>query len=217
MTTEYIRYVFVTLTYARGLPETQIWRRVARDWNRYIQRIRRLHNMPVGYLRTIEAHEDLYPHLHAILDFGDAKIRVTNSKFFDKSLYHSWKFQWTSGVSDYQRPYPNSKHSPLLYIIKYISKDSTKKTIWRKYYADAKPRDAQSISELTTKTKQTVLPASNTDVKQSVPTTTLTNPSSFFCQQFKIKQCTWSRNFVFPRYRPQPLLVAQSLLTVQSK
>lgn len=211
---EFIQYVFVTLTYGRDEPETRLWARVARDWNRYIQRIRRLHGCSVGYLRTVEAHEDLYPHLHAILDFGHATIRVENVKFFDNSLYASWKNQWLFGHSDYQRPYSGKSSTPLLYILKYISKHSTKKTICRKVFTQntVQSRDAKKSSELPTQLKPNASLATNSVAAKNVPTL-MDNPSSFFCHQFKIKQCTWSRNFTFPHYQPKSLLVAQSLLT----
>lgn len=213
---EFIQYVFVTLTYGRDESETLLWKRVTRDWNRYIQRIRRLHSgSSVHYLRTIEAHEDLYPHLHAILDFGSAKIRVTNLKFFDKVLYSTWKGQWLHGHSDYQRPYTGRQSATLLYIIKYITKSSTKKTIWRKLLSNVPVQDAKKSSLQTIQNKSSAghvqQPLTDTEKK---PLTS--DPTTFFCKQFKIKQCTWSRGFVFPRLQPKSLVVSQSLFSSQT-
>lgn len=193
----------------------------SRLWNRYIQRIRRLHGSSVGYLRTVEAHQDLYPHIHAVLDFGSATIRVDNAKFFDKNLYASWKAQWLCGHSDYQRPYSRGASNSLLYIIKYISKASTKKTIWQKLYANVSDRDVKrnSLSIPPQTHKVPVSPASNSDAQNTNALTTqplMDNPSLFFCKQFKIKQCTWSRNFTFPRLQPKSLVVSQSLLNAHS-
>lgn len=170
-------YVFATYTYSRDIPIHNAWSATSKDFNRYVQNIRRLHNAPVQYLRSIEAHKDGYPHLHAVIRFP-SPITVNNTKYFDRELYKKWKSLWPSGLSDYQVPL--SRRHPILYIVKYVTKGSTLKTLWKKYYAlyAAKPLK---------KEKET---SSANIVDLSVPT-----PLTITCKKYKIKQLSWSRLF----------------------
>ena len=127
-----VSYVFATYTYERNNTIPESWERVSKDFNRYIQNVRRLHTHKVQYLRAVEVHKDGYPHLHAVLRFR-SPLRVNNSRYFDSKLYSKWKSLWRGGLSDFQPP--RSKRHPILYIIKYASKEShTVKTLWKKYY-----------------------------------------------------------------------------------
>lgn len=200
-------HVFSTYTYTRDIPADQIWGKVAIDFNRYIQRLRRLHPCSVHYLRTVESHQDYYPHLHAILQFG-SPITVKNVRYFDNDLYAKWKSLWPCGISDYQPPL-NTRKLPILYIIKYISKSHTTKTIWKKLYADISCIASEKSHSQTTM-KPTVSNAEQSSL--------LNNPTSFFCKKYKIKQCTWSRGFKFPKMTMlSPPPAGQTLLTQRTK
>lgn len=211
-TKRFVNHVFFTGTFKRDQRDTDAWRRANHDFNRFIQRIRRVHDPGCQYIRTVEAHQDLYPHIHAVLQFSQA-LTVENNKYFDDGLYRKWKGLWISGLSDFQAPNVRTQVA-VLYIIKYITKSHAKKTIWQKLYANAQDLDAKKSSQFqTTLTpNQHATPASNTTaVPTDAPTMpTELDPSTFFCKQFLIKQCTWSRGFKFPTIRPKSLLVAHS-------
>lgn len=202
--TTYHSHVFATFTYRRDYGLSQSWKSVSSDFNRCLQRIRRLHGCPVQYIRTVEAHADLYPHLHAILQFPQV-LRVTNGKYFDQELYKQWRGAWTRGHSDYQCPYSRTKY-PILYILKYITKSNATKTLWRKMRPLGSVNPVKNTNSSTPDTE-------SADVVSSCP-----DPSSYFCSQFKIKQCTWSRGFQFPKIDRSSLVLPpqQVLNTTQS-
>ncbi len=107
------------------------WRQISRDFNRFLQNFRRLHNQKVQYLRVIEKHKDGYPHVHAILQFPFATISINDTRYFERTLYRKWKTLWKGGHSDYQRPRVSGMGT-ISYIIKYLVKNTTAKTIWKK-------------------------------------------------------------------------------------
>lgn len=173
------------------------WRTASKDFNRYVQRLRRLHTgNSVQYLRTIEAHSDSYPHWHTILQF-QSPISVSNVRYFDNVLYRKWKQLWTLGLSDYQPPL--SGRNPVIYVIKYITKNShTHKTIWKKLLVNV------------TATKDGLGSLPVLDVQETITPAWLE-----YLKKYRIKQCTWSRDFVFPAY-PKPVRLEdckQTLLT----
>ncbi len=126
----YGKTIFSTYTYSRDRLVDACWQRANDDFNRYIQRLRRLHTNEVQYLRTIEAHNDGYPHFHAVLRFPTV-LTITNGRYVDKALYKRWKHIWVRGLSDHQ--VPRSRQSPIAYIIKYTTKNSGV-NIWKRYY-----------------------------------------------------------------------------------
>ncbi len=67
------------------------WKTISRDFNRYYQEFRRFHAGKAEYLRVIEKHKDGYPHIHIIIQFPNAIIRIRNTKYFDRTLYKKWK------------------------------------------------------------------------------------------------------------------------------
>lgn len=171
-------HVFATLTFTRDISLDSAWEQTNTNFNRYIQKFRRQSaGNEIQYIRTVEAHLDSYPHIHTILQFH-SPISVDNARYFDPTLYRKWKQLWTFGISDYQPP--RSSRLPILYLIKYISKGNTTKTIWKKMFAnatataDSKPSPAPSVKVVTT------------------------TPTQEFCKKYNIKQCTWSRKFTFP-------------------
>lgn len=164
----------------------QTWSKLGTDFNRYIQKYRRFHNLPIQYVRAVEAHADSYPHIHIILQFPTS-ISVSDARYFDKILYSRWKQLWSFGLSDYQPP--RSKRLPILYLIKYISKSNhTYKTLWKKLLQTSAPVTATSDSQQSHVTS--VEHSSTVDIK--FVTTDL------LCKKHKIKQLTWSRGFKFP-------------------
>jgi len=165
---EVLRHVFATLTYTREKSLERRWSTCSRDFNRYLQELRRLHDRKVQYLRVVEKHKDNYPHIHIIIQFPNAIIRVTNSKYFDRTLYKKWKALWQHGHSDYQKPY-RSGQGTLSYIIKYLLKNTTQKTIWKKIL---------KLNTVNTAVKQHGITVNASPVKIN-----------------GVKLATWSRNF----------------------
>ncbi len=152
------------------------WDKIGRTFNRYIQEFRRLHHMEVQYLRVVERHKDGYPHVHAILQFPYAVIHVRDSRYFDRTLYKTWKALWKAGHSDYQKP-RRSKQGTISYLMKYLIKNTTRKTVWKKILP--KVETTATIHEKVITTQ---------DVKIG-----------------KIKLCTWSRKFDWEPFKMQPL------------
>ena len=128
---EFTRHVFGTLTYSRDLPVDERWSGISKDFNRYLQKIRRLHNTKLDYFRVVEKHRDGFPHIHVLLQWENASIRVDNSRYFDKSLYQKWRLLWQHGHSDYQKP-RRASLGTLTYILKYLIKNQTQRTIWKR-------------------------------------------------------------------------------------
>ena len=148
------------------------WRESSRLFNRYLQRFRRLHAHKIQYIRVIESHKDGYPHIHILLQFSYACIRVEGGKYFTKLLYKKWKALWIEGHTDYQKP--KRQNGVIRYILKYLLKNQTKKTIYKKIspkaVQDAVPdRHDSSIP----KKSGYALPVS----------------------KYGVKLCTWSRGF----------------------
>jgi len=198
-------HVFATLTYKREYGLVECWKSVSKDFNRFITYQRRLHRTGLAYIRTVEAHEDLYPHIHVVIQHKHG-ILIRNRRYFDENLYKKWKESWTRGLSDFQAPLSSSEY-PTLYIVKYITKNHTLKTLWKKFYAtnSITNTSAPPVAVLTSNTLKPSNASMNTKILS------LENSSLFFCNQFKIKQCTWSRNYKFPVKRPKPLIVSPSL------
>ncbi len=181
----YGKILFCTTTYSRDRLLGTCWSSANSDFNRYIQKLRRLHENKIQYLRTIEAHSDGYPHFHAILRFPTV-LTIHNRRYLRKDVYKVLKKSWSHGHSDYQPP--RSKQSPLAYIIKYTTKESGHK-IWKKYYQHLSVNSVEHPAIISGLIKK---------VGPSVgPVTALSST----CEKYKIKQCTWSRNF-FNTYIP---------------
>ena len=203
MVVSFIQHVFNTLTYARtDLSAEQTWLRSSKDFNRYIQRLRRLHNCPIHYVRTLENHQDGYCHIHTLLQFPDARIKVENQRYFDRTLYLRWKVAWRHGLSDYQVPRSTSSKS-LSYILKYITKSASTKTIWKKIF---KEQSAINVINQISKTSDT----SNQDVYADHLVPVVTKTISFSTMNVPThhpsgaKFCSWSRNFNFSLFTNNP-------------
>ncbi len=172
---EFTRHIFATLTYTRTKTVQETWEQVSSDFNRYLQRFRRSHNEKIQYLRVVEQHKDLYPHIHIIIQFPNASIRVRDSRWFDRRIYQTWKALWKRGHSDYQKP-RRSKIGTISYIMKYLIKNTTSKTIWKKILKDSKPLAKTTQHNITEQ-----LPVKINGVKL----------------------CTWSRNFDWEPFKMQ--------------
>ncbi len=175
----YGKTAFLTTTYSRNRLLDDCWRTSNVDFNRYIQKLRRLHKNSIQYLRTIEEHRDGYPHFHAILRFPTV-LTIKNGRYFDKTLYGLWKSYWRHGLSDAQPPRP--KQSALAYIIKYTTKNTGHK-IWIRYYRHLNVNSAD------------VRLTPSCMIKKVLPSVSPVSSLSQKCEKYKIKQCTWSRNF----------------------
>lgn len=189
MKIHFIRHIFATVTYEHSISSATAWDSVSSNYNRYIQKLRRLHGCPVQYLRTLESHKNDYAHCHSILQFPDARIRVDNHKYFTPSLHAKWKLLWSHGLSDYQVPKTKGT-SQLTYILKYIIKNQTSKTIWKKILksqcvvnsADAQPSNTSTDSS-ENQFDFSVAPVSKNGAKL----------------------CSWSRNFDFKPFYQMPI------------
>lgn len=176
-----------------------LWKRCSSDYNRFIQRFRRFHKCKIHYIRTIESHQDCYPHIHAVLQFP-MSLSVDNARYLDRQLFREWEKLWTFGHTDFEPV--ESKSGGILYITKYVSKGSTSKTIWKKVYALQKSK--RSLDS-TSKTAPVIV---TPDLMQN-PALTVSEiidapksvKTAYFCKKHKIRQCSWSRGFVFPVLR----------------
>jgi hypothetical protein len=192
---EFTRHLFATLTYTRDKTSDERWATVSKDFNRYFQNYRRLHN-DVEYLRVLESHKDNYPHIHCIIQFPDARIRVENTRYFDRMLYAKWRVLWQHGHSDYQKP-RRSGVGTISYVMKYLLKNQTQKTVWRKLLASC----ATVPGTVETSIEDNLPNAKDTSVTALMPRL----PVKYKGQ----KLCTWSRRFdfsVFSARRPESIV-----------
>jgi hypothetical protein len=198
---EFARHVFATFTYEPHISDK--WGRVSKDYNRYLQEIRRLHNVRVAYLRVVEQHKNGAPHIHALLQFPSAQLRVQSYVqdrrarkkspmwYFDKALYSKWKSLWRYGHSDYQRPRRGGV-GPISYMMKYLLKNQTQKTVWRKVIATQTSTDQKSSVPLSA---AQIEQRSCANLQKTPMDGLVTNTMPV--RKFGVKLCSWSRNFDF--------------------
>ncbi len=205
----FARHVFGTLTYKRLYGEGSSYvprdhedgllrlngfsRNVSKDFNRFVQRFRRLNQKHIGYFRSIELHKDGYPHIHVLFQFDSACLSVYHNRFFDSILYHRWKRCWQHGLSDFQPPRKHGVHQ-LTYIMKYISKNATSKTVWKKLY----PQSVSSVTNIQD-VSSCPTPSSTITPSQVKTTSKSTIPSVYLVLNStnRLKLLSWSRNFDF--------------------
>lgn len=176
---QFTRHIFGTLTYSRNHSLDERWSTISIHFNRFMQSFRRLHRDNIAYLRVVEEHKDGYPHIHVLLQFPDARIRIENSRYFDKELYERWRLLWKHGHTDYQKPRSQGTGT-LSYVLKYLIKNQTSKTIWKKCLpvnADVNISKDQNT---------TISSANDTDASVNHPT-----------RLHGVKLASWSRNFDF--------------------
>lgn len=196
MKVHFIRHIFATLTYDRNLGTSdELWSRCSKDFNRFVQNYRRHIDSSVQYLRTLENHSDNYPHIHAILQFKSASVKVENLRYFENSFFQRCKSTWGYGYTDFQVP-RSTGSSAIQYVLKYIVKNSTSKTVWKKILSNAPTAQSRSKTspQETTANVDIHPPAATKDI--SLPTTLPTigkNPT----HSHGVKLCSWSRGFDF--------------------
>ena len=215
------RHLFATLTYARNGSCDEYWKKCSMDFNRYIQRVRRGRKATgkkrryfypdIAYFRSVEQHRDGFPHIHILLQYHDNLVRsyfhhTTRSGRSSKKVYYIdsqyrdfLKSCWTAGHTDYQVPHAKAI-GQLTYIMKYISKNSTTKTVWRKILAGTvdSPNIVKSQLQNNNAAVESSMEKERTLSKASP--TVATNPISYQ----NIKLLSWSRNFDFSVFRKDP-------------
>lgn len=200
---EFSRHLFATLTYSRDRTLQDRWSTVSKDFNRFIQKFRRCHVFDCNYLRVIEKHRDGYPHIHCLLQYPSAILRVENTRYFDKTLYQKWKLQWEHGHSDFQKPRGHSVQV-VSYVLKYLIKNQTNTTVWRKILD-------QQNSVVLSDAQMTLLSSPTSPTKPSDSSVTSTTQDKDVGEPFQeevmpvrlngIKLCTWSRKFDWSPFR----------------
>ena len=131
----------------------------------------------------VEEHKDKYPHVHVILQYPNACLRLQHSKWFDRKLYALWKSLWRHGVSDYQAP--RGKGTAVLsYVMKYCLKNATSSTVWKKVL----PKEDYS---------DYVVSADDQDQSDPPRERTINTHSVTPVKKYGVKYLTWSRNFDF--------------------
>lgn len=182
----YSRHVFITLTYSRDVQIQESWKKVSKDYNRFIQRLRlKPYNTSYNYIRVIEQHRDGYPHIHCIIQHPTrAVFRITFDRYVDRVLRKSWKARWPHGFSDVRAIKTAGRTGSFFYLLKYLSKNQTKKTIYKKVIIY--PAGSTCGRGISVKKEKTPLSTEN----HVLPT-----------HLNGVKLCTWSRNFDFTPFQ----------------
>lgn len=131
----------------------------------------------------MEEHKDSFPHIHALLQFPDARVRCENYRYFDRALYKKWKSNWSHGHSDYQKP-RNGSQGAVPYLMKYLLKNQTSKTVWKKVMPVSslveQPKNGSNQEQIEINSKNTA------DTSESIVYPVRLNG---------VKLASWSRNF----------------------
>lgn len=185
-----------TGTYRQDGGDLPDGRTVSKDFNRFIQRFRRFGPYECEYLRVLEKHRSGALHLHAILQFQRTAIPVYGNRYFDKIIYGRWKALWTQGHSDF-RPAGTLRVGGLIYILKYLVKNSTKNTIWKKIL----PKDEGNAMPH----------AKEVRPREEVPQEKQArkDPLPIYYEGAKI--CSWSRNFDFTPFMISPTKTVETM------
>lgn len=107
---------------------------------------------------------------------------------------------WKHGHTDYQVPRSSGTQS-LNYILKYITKSVTTKTVWKKIFL---AQSAQSVISPTSKLKEDLATGvfAETLLPAVTKTTSLNITKSATHHLSGVKFCTWSRSFNFLLFLP---------------
>jgi hypothetical protein len=180
---------FVTLTYERNSSVGNTWKKVSRDTNRYLQRVRRtLGN--IDYLRAFESHKDGYPHVHILILFPVEYNIRNRGKFLHQSYYKRLKDAWPHGLSDAQSPLGKGNHS-IGYILKYLNKSSSSNNLWSKLLTETHTKEP-AVNDLGYPLKPP--PGENVWKLILIPDQKLLLKSTLKWK--RIKLLMWSRHFV---------------------
>lgn len=199
------RHVFATLTYGRDQSEDDTWHRVPRDFNRFLQKVRRTTGH-VEYLRCTERHKDGYPHMHVLLQYRD--VYFSNSyrgrTYLPRPLFDSLKLCWTQGHTDYQVPRRKGLGT-VGYILKYISKGTSSKTVWRKVLGQRSATTVDPLMSLTAPTPSKERYQLTAEMLASMHTSTVETAGSHSTKpalRYKgVKLLTWSRHLDWTAFR----------------
>ncbi len=197
--TSFIRHVFATLTYDRNVTPVPLL-----HFNRYIQQLRRVFRINIQYFRSFELQRDGTPHFHVLLQFPSACLRINKARYFDARCYRLFKGVWKYGLTDYQPPRSKAT-AQLAYIMKYLSKNASVKTVWMKIFA------SQKNLSLNVKSADSGIDACS--LKAHSASTEYVNPVyHLISKSSKIKLLTWSRSFDFsPFYRKTATIALSNL------
>jgi hypothetical protein len=203
----YTHHAFFTLTYGEqpNIPSVYFWHKVATHYNRFIQKLRRLHCSPVQAIRAIESHASGNPHIHVLARFSNP-LTINNEKYFDRALYLKWKQLWQGGYLDCKTTRPGQE-LPIHYLLKYLSKHTTTyKTLWRNYYQcmqNSEPNVSSAKTSLNIISQQqesvqnapTQSDTSANQIQEIEPATLKELSTLLFCKSFNIKSLSWTRNY----------------------
>jgi hypothetical protein len=125
------------------------------------------------YFRVVEQHKDGYPHIHAILQTPIVRFIITNDRYIEPVLRTRLKADWPFGFIDTR---PCTQDRGLLYALKYLTKNTTRKTIFKK-----------------------ILPKPEREVKASIKNSLVRQPRKDPAPTHfnGVKLASWSRNFDF--------------------
>lgn len=146
----------------------------------------------------VEEHKDSYPHIHVIVQFSDARIRVQDSRYFDRRLYQQWKHRWKHGHSDVQSP-RGTRGAVLAYVLKYVLKNVTTNTIWKKILISSTEGDTKNGSEPQSSQENANSATYGDQKTQEQENTISANP----VKKYGVKLVTWSRDFDFKPFIAQ--------------
>lgn len=167
----------------------ETWQRVASDFNRFVQKCRRKYKTDVQYIRTYEAQDSDFCHVHGLFKF-ETPFDGNGRYFKQKSDFVLLKFTgntekskplWDFGHSDF-RPTKGETTKALFYLSKYISKQASLKTIYRKLFPSTDRWD-RHYTHITINPPPFVLPPPSASKAQEM------------CRKYKIRQVYWSRRF----------------------
>ena len=136
--------VKLTLTYDRdNITMYEAWNNLSKDFNIFLQKLRQKYHLDISHIRSYEAHEDGYPHVHVDLLIRNNYVttrwmrtawRVVapfNNKDMEKLWTHGFidlkAICGVEGIQDYSHPIREEPGKlTLTHDLKYITKDLTK-------------------------------------------------------------------------------------------
>lgn len=191
----YSNYAFFTLTFeSANIPSAYLWSKTPTLYNRFIQKLRRLHCGPVQAIRCIESHENANPHIHVLARFP-VVLTINNEQYFDKKLYAKWKELWPSGHLDATPTHPGQR-IPVRYLLKYISKHTTTyKTLWRRYFQCLETTQANMVTTSQSTSTSSTPQHSEPEQQDTTPPSSKELKTLLFCKSFNIKSLSWTRDF----------------------
>jgi hypothetical protein len=94
--------IWITLTYdVKRCSKEEAWENIGVEWNRFISALRRKYGK-ISVVRTWEATNRGYPHIHAILLFHEAKFEVfPNLEEFEGKLVLRFRVKKKSEIASY--------------------------------------------------------------------------------------------------------------------